>query len=195
MAGSTSNQASHLLQHHQICHPNLSKGAQAEKPDKFWSPEELQSIAKLMAKCFALDRLPPYWVERPGFNALMQGLLGSSFTTPCHGTIARHQDTMLQEMQSQLQQELSDVQLPRYPLLTLSTDLWEGPDGYHYVCVIVHYIGGVEGWKVGGGRGWSGRGGGGGGGGCTSVVFGSMRCCAVRCGAVTARCGTAKLYC
>ena len=29
----------------------------------------------------------------------------------------------------------------------------------------------------------------------TSVVFGSMRCCAVRCGAVTLRRGTAKLYC
>ena len=42
-----------------------------------------------------------------------------------------------------------------------------------------------EGWRGGGVEGW--RGGGGGVGG-TSVVFGSVRCCAVRCGAVTVRC-------
>ena len=58
--------------------------------------------------------------------------------------------------------------------------------------------GGVEGWRgCGRGGGWGGgvvEGSGGVGGGC-SVVFGSVRCCAVRCGAVTVRCGTAKLYC
>ena len=51
--------------------------------------------------------------------------------------------------------------------------------------------GGVEGWRGGGVEGCRGAGVGGG----CSVVFGSVRCCAVRCGAVTVRCGTAKLYC
>ena len=141
IAGSTTNQASHLQVCHQIGRPGSGAADPAEKTsERFWSAEELQSTAKLMAKCFALDRLPPYWVERPGFNALMHGLLGPSFKTPTHGTIARHQDNMLEEIDTMLQQELSEIQLAQYPLLTLSTDLWEGCDGYHYLCIIVHYV-------------------------------------------------------
>ena len=63
----------------------------------------------------------------------------------------------------------------------------------------------MEGWR-GGWRGegveasWRGGRGGvvveGGGGGLWVVrLFSVRRCCAVRCGAVTVRCGTVKLYC
>ena len=89
-----------------------------------------------------MDRVPPFWSERDGLSFMFKKLLGPHWRLPCHSTVNRHQQDLLQSLRGRVSDLVRATcnQNPGYGILTVSHDLWQAPDNLHYQCQILHFI-------------------------------------------------------
>ena len=93
-----------------------------------------------MAKGLAIDRLPAFTTERPGVKHIFRELLGPNFRLPCHATVAKIQQDLLEDVRASIRVEVQTSAVAGLPAVTVSSDLWEAPDGTHFQAQLLHYV-------------------------------------------------------